>query len=251
MSFRPAEFRDLVLTGPAPVFATISGAHLYGFESPDSDVDIRGVFSLNLSERLSLREETSTFESSFDQAGLEIDWVAHDIRKFAKLMTRRNGYVLEQLYSPLLVFDGGWLEELRDVGQGCMVRHLFHHYRGFIANKLKDVVAPAGTVKDMLYAYRVVLTGIHVLNSGLILAHLPSLLDLYPQTGVHDLMERKRHGDEHAALLPHDVVTHLPYLERLAADLEEAFLTSKLPEEVSTYDALDDLVIRICRAHAQ
>jgi len=65
------------------------------------------------------------------------------------------------------------------------------------------------------------------------------------------LMERKRHGDEHAALLPHDVVTHLPYLERLAADLEEAFLTSKLPEEVSTYDALDDLVIRICRAHAQ
>ncbi len=251
MSFRPVEFKDLVLKGPAPVFATISGAHLYGFESPDSDVDIRGVFSLNLSERLSLREETSTFESSFDQAGLEIDWVAHDIRKFAKLMTRRNGYVLEQLYSPLLVLDGGWLDELREVGQGCMIRHLFHHYRGFITNKLKDVVAPAGTVKDMLYAYRVVLTGIHVLKSGQILAHLPSLLDLYPQAGVHDLMERKRHGEEHAALLPADVVTHLPFLERLAAELEQAFLTSELPDEVSTYDALDDLVIRICLAHPQ
>ena len=28
--------------GPEPVFATISGAHLYGFASLDSDVDLRG-----------------------------------------------------------------------------------------------------------------------------------------------------------------------------------------------------------------
>ncbi len=250
MTFQPERFAELVLTGPTPVFATISGAHLYGFESADSDVDIRGVFSLKLDERLSLKEETSTFERSFDQAGLEIDWVAHDIRKFARLMTRRNGYVLEQLYSPLLVFDGGWLEELREVGQGCMIRHLFHHYRGFIANKLKDVVGPAGTVKDMLYAYRVVLTGIHVLKAGQILAHLPSLLELYPQPGVRDLIDRKQHGKEYTALETADIVTHIPCLERLAAELETSFLSSKLPDEVTTYGALDDVVIRICRAHS-
>jgi hypothetical protein len=33
-------------SGPEPVFATISGAHLYGFASPDSDVDLRGAFFL-------------------------------------------------------------------------------------------------------------------------------------------------------------------------------------------------------------
>ena len=32
--------------GPTPVFATISGAHLYGFALPDSDVDLRGAFLL-------------------------------------------------------------------------------------------------------------------------------------------------------------------------------------------------------------
>lgn len=32
--------------GPAPIFATVSGAHLYGFASPDSDVDLRGAFML-------------------------------------------------------------------------------------------------------------------------------------------------------------------------------------------------------------
>ena len=30
--------------GPEPIFASISGAHLYGFASPDSDVDLRGAF---------------------------------------------------------------------------------------------------------------------------------------------------------------------------------------------------------------
>jgi len=31
---------EVARRGPAPVFATISGAHLYGFASPDSDVDL-------------------------------------------------------------------------------------------------------------------------------------------------------------------------------------------------------------------
>jgi uncharacterized protein len=27
-----------------PLFATVSGAHLYGFASPDSDIDLRGAY---------------------------------------------------------------------------------------------------------------------------------------------------------------------------------------------------------------
>ncbi len=38
-----------VKSHPYPlVFATISGAHLYGFPSPDSDFDLRGVHLLPL-----------------------------------------------------------------------------------------------------------------------------------------------------------------------------------------------------------
>ncbi len=32
---------EVTRKGPEPIFATISGAHLYGFASPDSDVDLR------------------------------------------------------------------------------------------------------------------------------------------------------------------------------------------------------------------
>ena len=35
-----------------PIFATISGAHLYGFASPDGDVDLSGAFMLPAREML-------------------------------------------------------------------------------------------------------------------------------------------------------------------------------------------------------
>jgi hypothetical protein len=46
--------------GPSPVFATISGAHLYGFASPDSDVDLRGAFLLPARAVLGLRRVVET-----------------------------------------------------------------------------------------------------------------------------------------------------------------------------------------------
>ena len=40
---------------PYPLlFATVSGAHLYGFPSPDSDYDLRGVHVLPLTEVIGL-----------------------------------------------------------------------------------------------------------------------------------------------------------------------------------------------------
>jgi hypothetical protein len=35
--------------------------------------------------------------------GLEMDIVSHDVRKFLGLLLKKNGYVLEQLFSPLIV----------------------------------------------------------------------------------------------------------------------------------------------------
>ena len=84
------------------LFATISGAHLYGFPSPDSDVDLRGVHVLTLNDVLGLESGDETVERSGVYDGLEIDLVTHDVKKFMQLMLRRNGYVLEQLLSPLV-----------------------------------------------------------------------------------------------------------------------------------------------------
>jgi len=81
----------------------------------DSDADIRGAFVLPLDTVLGLERDKETWEVTEVIEGLEVDWVAHDVRKFLTLMMKRNGYVLEQLYSPLVVHGGPWLDELREL----------------------------------------------------------------------------------------------------------------------------------------
>ena len=78
-------------------------AHLYGFPSPDSDYDLRGVHFLPLRDVAGLSDGRQTIEEEGIHDGLEVDLVTHDVKKFFLLMLKKNGYVLEQLYSPLIV----------------------------------------------------------------------------------------------------------------------------------------------------
>src|SRR5881397_4043823 len=94
----------IVAAQPYPLlFATISGAHLYGFPSPDSDFDLRGAHVLPLENVIGLEVRDETIEDSRVIEMLEMDIVSHDVRKFFNLLLKKNGYVLEQLYSPLIV----------------------------------------------------------------------------------------------------------------------------------------------------
>ncbi len=82
------------LTGTLPgttLFMTVSGAHLYGFPSPDSDVDLRGVFILPQRALLGLDAPEETFSQTTQFAGYEVDLVAHEVKKFLELLLRKNG----------------------------------------------------------------------------------------------------------------------------------------------------------------
>src|SRR3712207_6228710 len=130
------EFDERVLkeieSHPYPLlFATISGAHLYGFPSPDSDFDLRGVHILPAAEAVALDPGRETIEAAPSRDGREIDLVTHDAKKFFTLLLRKNGYVLEQLYSPLVVHSTPEHEELKEIARGCVTRLHSHHYLGF------------------------------------------------------------------------------------------------------------------------
>src|SRR6476659_9394277 len=98
----------------ALLFATVSGAHLYGFPSPDSDYDLRGVHILPAEEVMGLFPDRDTIEIS-KKEDIELDIVTHDIQKFFGLLLKANGYVLEQLYSPLVVHTTAEHEELKTI----------------------------------------------------------------------------------------------------------------------------------------
>src|ERR1051325_4172617 len=76
------------------LFVVVSGAHLYGFASPESDIDLRGAHLLDLRQLVGLRPPRETHEAKRPGAP-EIDYVSYDLGKYMRLLAGKNGYVLE------------------------------------------------------------------------------------------------------------------------------------------------------------
>src|SRR3982751_5417610 len=199
-----------VVEHPYPlIFATIIGAPLYGSPSPDSDYDLRGCHVLPVREVVGLDPGRETVESSTTEGGLEVDLVSHDAKKFFGLLLKKNGYVLEQLYSPLVVHSTPEHEELKEIARGCVTRHHAHHYFGFAETqwRLFEKESPR-RVKPLLYTYRVLLTGIHLMRTGVVEANLVWLNGSFKLPYVPDLVARKLAGPEQSALGDADVEFH-------------------------------------------
>ena len=232
---------------PYPLlFATVSGAHLYGFPSPDSDFDLRGVHLLPLEKVVGMKVGPETVEKSGVWDGLEIDLVTHDARKFFGLMLKKNGYVLEQLLSPLVIHTTPEHEELKAIAAECVTRHHAHHYLGFGETqwKLFQKENPP-KVKPLLYVYRVLLTGIHLMRTGEVEADLVRLNESAKLPFLPELIDRKVNGKEKGRLASTDLDFHRGEYERLRAELEQAYEASDLPDTPRGADALNALLVRL------
>ncbi|MEU4555909.1 nucleotidyltransferase domain-containing protein [Micromonospora violae] len=238
------DLAGIVAEQPHPlVFATVSGAHLYGFPSTDSDVDLRGAHLLAVEDVIGLAQPVETHTVMTDRDGVELDLVTHDLRKFVRLMLRRNGYVLEQLLSPLVVHSSAVHLALVELAPQVLTRHHAHHYRGFAAGQ-RRLFDTTGELKPLLYAFRALLTGVHLMRTGRMLAHLPSLLLAEGAPAyLPELIAAKRSA-EHGGL--GDLVAG-PVLGRdldeLVARLDQAQQDSRLPEQPAGLTQLDDLVV--------
>jgi len=228
------------------LFATVSGAHLYGFPSPDSDYDLRGAHILPASEAVGLLPKRETLEVAGNRGALEMDLVTHDVLKFFTMLLKRNGYVLEQLYSPLVIQSSPEHVELKRIARGCITRHHSHHYLGFATSQW-DLFRKENPprVKPLLYVYRVLLTGIHLMRTGKIGSNLIALNEDFRLPYIGELVNRKITGVENSALeLPEFEFHHSEYM-RLTGQLEAAAIKSTLQEEASCRDALHELLVRI------
>jgi len=236
---------------PYPLlFATISGSHIYGFPSPDSDYDLRGVHILPLETVIGLKEGQVTVERSRVDDGLEIDLVTHDVSKFFQLMLKKNGYVLEQLLSPLVLQATPEYEELKALAPGCITRYHAYHYLGFAATqwKLFQKEDPP-RIKPLLYVYRVLLTGLHLMRTGEVEPNLIHLNEEARLSYIPELIERKLEGSERSTLDAADMEFHGREYQRLVGELEQALENTSLPEQPSSGAALNDLLVRIRLAH--
>jgi predicted nucleotidyltransferase len=91
----------------------------------------------------------------------------------------------------------------------------------------------------------VLLTGIHLMQSGEVEANLLKLNEQFRLPYIDELVQRKLAGAEQSVLPDADIVFHHAEYERLRGELQRAFDASSLPETPSSQPALNDLLVRI------
>ncbi|MDZ8140904.1 MAG: nucleotidyltransferase domain-containing protein [Nostoc sp. DedQUE04] len=228
------------------LFAIISGSHLYGFPSPDSDYDLRGVHILPVQEVVGLHTKNETIEVSEVRESLEIDLVTHDVKKFFLMLLKKNGYVLEQLYSPLILITSPEHEELKIIAKNCITRHHSYHYFGFAATQWKLFEKEhIHRIKPLLYVYRVILTGIYLMQTGVVESNLVKLNEVFNLPYISDLISQKLTDTEKSILSDVNVAFYQREYERLHNKLQDAYQSSSLPEAPSANADLDNLLIRL------
>lgn len=136
------------------LFVVESGSRAWGFASPDSDYDVRGVYVKPLDWYLQLREGMS--DTIVELLPDDIDVSLWDLRKALLQMTKSNASFLEWLGSPIIYRDDGLIGQLNALKYGCFNSvHVAYHYASMF-RKAMEAQDPDGAIriKKLCYALR-------------------------------------------------------------------------------------------------
>ena len=111
------------------IYACESGSRAWGFESPDSDYDVRFIYVHKEDWYLSFDVESRRDVIEYPIVD-EIDCGGWDIRKAMYLFTRTNGALLEWLNSPIKYIEvGDFAESMRRISPRALNKTaLCYHY---------------------------------------------------------------------------------------------------------------------------
>ena len=139
------------------LFAVESGSRAWGFASPDSDYDVRGVFVKPLDWYLQLKSDVP--DSIVEELPGEIDVSLWDLRKALLQMAKSNASCLEWLGSPIIYRDCGIIAALNDLKADCVnPAHVAYHYASMF-RKAMEARNEDGSIriKKLCYALRAAL----------------------------------------------------------------------------------------------
>lgn len=146
------------------LYAVESGSRAWGFESPDSDYDVRFIYQESPRKLLNLYERRDVIEVMLppDKAGppVEVDLVGWSVKKTLKLGAFTNAQIAEWATGPVIYrADAGFSEDMRLLAGRACPRKLVKSYqglaKGIVKGHLKGAHDPVA--KKYLYAVRSVL----------------------------------------------------------------------------------------------
>ncbi|MEO1335668.1 MAG: nucleotidyltransferase domain-containing protein, partial [Myxococcota bacterium] len=229
------------------LWVALTGAHAYGFPSPDSDLDLKGVFVASTRQMLGLRELEGSIDYLDIWEGRELDLTLNDIGKCAALLLRGNGNLIERFLGPFQVVTSPWGQRMAELARGSLSKRAARHYQGFFRGMMREsddeARAEGRKAKTLLYAYRVALTGIHLLRAGEVVTDVKVLADDYGVSTVAPLIEIKKLA-ELQRIPEADARFHLNALEGLEQRLADALESSILPEAAKNEEEMEAFVVQ-------
>ncbi|MBI2892684.1 MAG: nucleotidyltransferase domain-containing protein [Deltaproteobacteria bacterium] len=231
------------------VVIALSGAHAYGFPSPDSDLDLKGVHLEPAHRLLGLAPPAPSVERMEVVDGVEIDYSSNEVLAVLQGILRGNGNYVERVLGSRILLTSPEHETLVPVVRRALSRRLHRHYRGFATGQLRELCSsPAPTVKQVLYVLRTALTGAHVLLTGQVVPDLTLLCDEHGFEAARELIKKKRAG-ERTPLDAADARRWRTEAERAFAVLDAALGRSCLPEQPPNREELQAWLLELRRAH--
>ena len=243
-------FKEL---GVQPVYIVVSGSHLYGFPSVDSDIDIRCCHIRDTKTLFHLHKGSDVYQWKDEVDGVEIEFESQEIDKIINLAFKNNSNILEHVFTKNLLGSPPTeylrLKELCEKSISKVVANPYHGMATFNYKKFIESMNPTyrdKLVKKYLYVMRSYLVGAHALRTGDIVPnirkHLKGLDSDIVDT-IKELIEKKKSGEYQVTAIDHK------HCREVVAKLRALFVIaerdSKLDDKPSTFDEFDDLLYNI------
>lgn len=208
----------------------LSGAHAYGFPSPDSDLDLKAVHIADTRALLGLTPPPAAANRLEFIDGLEVDYTSNELAQCVGGLLKGDGNMLERVLSQAWVGPRDpRCDALGDHARATLSRRYHRHYAGFARSQYKHVVhGDRPTAKRVLYVLRTALTGVHLLETGVCEPDLTRLFALYDVPEVSSLIAHKQQAEKQPLPNPEASVA---VMDRALARLDDAHRTSALPPD--------------------
>lgn len=214
--------------------AYISGSHLYGWNSKDSDLDIRGCFVLNKEEFLGLKKPIEVMEINTEG---DKDIILFEVRKMIDLALKGNCNILEEINAPQLYKNASFVKLTQLINNSFGKNGIYNSYKGLAEfNYKKFILQGRNTIKKYLYVFRGLMAGIYCLQTGLIEPNIENLNKKFKIKEVSKLLELKRNGLESEPLKELEDGKLDIIIKDLFDKIDKAYLNSKIPEQADKED---------------
>ena len=233
-------------------FAALTGSHLYGFATSQSDMDIRGAHAIPLVKYVGLQVGDQNIKQvGYDfETATSFDIQSADVSAYFNRILKRNMHIMEEIYAPDVYVPEdmkAFFEELRSIAKNYITVNHSAHYLG-MAKQLYSRAREEGSLsyKVALHVFRNYFSGIHLMRSKHLECNLIALLDEFPDwIPVVKEIYNSRIDVPDGEVRPGDKNHIMDLFQQLDAQLVAARDASSLPEKAPSAEPLNNLLVRI------